>query len=257
MSDRVERFQVEGTPRIALRLPTGEVRFVGGDPGWVEVRLMGRQAAIDRFLVEDRGGEIVIEPAGGGFGRFSGVDVEVKAGDPAAIRARLASGNLTVSPPAQSLHVDSASGNVTAGDVVDGVAVKTASGDVRLGSVGGRVEATAASGDIHLAAGSDEISARTASGGFYCGDAGGGVTAHSASGDVDVRRFTGDSFNAKTMSGDVRLGVTSGRRFSVSLQSLSGKVRTDFPVASGDAGTPEARLTIKTVSGDVTVGRAD
>ena len=81
---------------------------------------------------------------------------------------------------------------------------------------------------------SAEVSAKTAAGDITIDDAQADVTAHSASGDIELGRFSGNSFNAKTLSGDVRLGVTSGRTFAVSFQSLSGDVRTDFPISTGE-----------------------
>ena len=33
MSERMERFEVAGTPRLSVRLPAGEVRVVAGAPG--------------------------------------------------------------------------------------------------------------------------------------------------------------------------------------------------------------------------------
>ncbi|MEE9298339.1 MAG: DUF4097 family beta strand repeat-containing protein [Acidimicrobiia bacterium] len=256
MSERFEQFQVDGTPRIGLRLPAGKARFVAGTSGTVEIRMSGRDSTVDRFLIEERGGEIVIEPEGGGFGRWSGVDVEIRTGEPAEIRARLAAGDVTVSTKARSLTIEAGSGDVTAGEVEGDVKVKTASGDIRVEVVGGRVEVAAASGDLHIGSVAGEISAKTAAGDMVFGEAAGSVTAHSASGDIEVHRFSGDSFNAKTLSGDVRLGVTSGRKFTVSFQTLSGDVRTDFPVAPGGKGS-SARLAVKTMSGDVTVHRAD
>jgi len=258
MSERHEKFEVAGTPRIGLRLPAGQARFVQGSTGSVEIRMTGSEDAIERFLVEERGGEIVIEPESGGrIGRWSGVSIEIGVGAPAAIRARLASGDVVVAMAAESLAIDAAAGDIVAEDVAGDVKVKTASGDVRLGSVEGRLDVAAASGDVHVRSVAGDVTAKTASGDIAIGDAAGSVSAHSASGEIVLRRLTGDSFNAKTLSGDVRLGVTSGRKFSVSFQSLSGDVHTDFPVASDSAGATTARLVVKTMSGDVLVTAAD
>lgn len=258
MSERYEKFESTGTPRIGLRLPAGEARVVPGPAGIVEIRLTGNEATIGRFLVEDRGGEIVIEPeSGGGVGRWSGAAIEIRVGSPAAIRARLAAGDVVVAMPAESLAVDAASGDVVAEDISGDVKVKTASGDIRLGAVQGRLDVAAASGDIFVRSVAGDVTAKSASGDIEIGEAAGAVSAHSASGEIAVRRLTGDSFNAKTLSGDVQLGVASGRRFSVSFQSLSGDVRTDFPVSSDSVQTTTARLVVKTMSGDIVVRAAD
>jgi DUF4097 and DUF4098 domain-containing protein YvlB len=258
MSERYEKFESAGTPRIGLRLPAGEARFVDGPAGSVEIRMTGRADAVERFLIEERGGEIVIEPEGGSrIGRWSGVSIEIRVGSPAAIRARLASGDVVVAMAAESLAIDAAAGDVVAEDISGDVKVKTASGDIRLGAVGGRLEVAAASGEVLVRSVAGDVTAKTASGDIEIGEVAGSVSAHSASGDIAIRRLTGDSFNAKTLSGDVHLGVTSGRKFSVSFKTLSGDVRTDFPVSADSAAATTARLVVKTMSGDVVVRAAD
>lgn len=257
MTQRLERFDLSGPPRLFFRLPAGEARVVAGEEGVIEVRLTGRESAIDRYLIEDRGGQVVVEPEGGRIGRWSRVDLEIRIGRGADLHGRLASGDLVATTGLGSLAVDSGSGDVEADSVSGNVRVKIASGDIEIGDVGGRFEVAAAAGDVRVRSVAGDVNAKTASGDIEIDEVAGSVVAHSASGDIEVRRFEGDSFSAKTLSGDVRLGVTRGRKFAVSFQSLSGEVRSDFPVASGGAGETSARLAAKTMSGDVTVRSAD
>jgi DUF4097 and DUF4098 domain-containing protein YvlB len=100
--------------------------------------------------------------------------------------------------------------------------------------VAGAVEVKAASGDVVL------------------GGIGGDCTVRTASGRVMVDRFEGTRFEAKTVSGDVRVGVPSGRRYSLSLQTLSGDVHTDFPVLGTGEAAP-ARIAATSVSGDIRI----
>jgi len=254
MSRRNERFDVPGTPRIFLRLPAGKARVVSGDEGVVEVYMSGRDSALERFLVEDRGGQIVIEPEGG---RVSAVDVEIRLGAGADIHARVASADVTVDTEVACIVVEAGSGDVSAGVVSGDVRIKVASGDVGVASVGGRLDVVAASGDVRVRSVAGDLNAKTASGDIDIAEAAGSVVAHSASGDIEIDRFTGDLFQAKTRSGGVRLGVTSGRTFGIDFQSLSGDVRTEFPVGSGESGSSApARLTVKTMSGDIVLRSA-
>lgn len=254
MTRRVERFEITGTPRIFLRLPAGAARVVAGEDGVVEVRMSGREATLERFLVEERGGRIVIEPEGGRLGRWAGVDVEICLGTGAEIHTRLASGDVTVNTEIASLVVESGSGDVAAGAVSGDVKIKTASGDIKVDSVGGRLEIIAASGDVRVGSISEDVVAKTASGDIDIGEVAGSIVAHSASGDIEVGRFMGDLFQAKTLSGDVRLGLTAGRSFAVEFQSLSGDIHTGFPVAGGGSSTgTTARLSVTTMSGDIVV----
>ncbi len=253
MSRRVERFEISGTPRIFLRLPAGAARVVAGEEAVVEVRMSGREATLERFLVEERGGRIVIEPEGGRIGRWAGVDVELRLGTGADVHTRLTSGDVSVNTEIATLVVESASGDVAVGAVSGDVKIKTASGDIKVGSVGGRLDVAAASGDVRVGL-SQDVVVKTASGDIDIGEVAGSMVAHSASGDIEVERFTGDLFQAKTLSGDVRLGLTAGRSFAVEFQSLSGDIRTRYPVDSGGPGTgTTARLAVTTMSGDIVV----
>lgn len=249
---REERYPVVGTPRVSVRLPLGGARVVEGTPGEITVVLEGREPTIERFIVEMRGDELVVEPERSAAIRWSAVDLTIRIGEPGEIRARLTSADLKSTTPLASLHVESASGDVTAGDILGDATIHSASGEVRLGRVGGRLDTAAASGDIHAEAAAGGASIKSASGDVHLGEGLGEVIVKSASGDVTVGRFDGSWLDVKSLSGDVTVGVTSGRRFEVSFQTLSGEVRTDFPVASGGDGAT-ARLTVKTVSGDIVI----
>ena len=256
MSERIEQFEVEGTPRLSLRLPSGSVRIVHGGQGTVVVRLRGGDRDLERFVVEQRGDEVVVEPErSSGWGRWSAADVVVEVGEPAVLRARLASGDLAAAADLAEASVDTAAGDVRLGDVTGAVAVKSASGDVRLGRVG-RVSLTAASGDLVADEIGGTLEAKTASGDLQVGRAGGDVSVRTASGDLRIRGFHGDSLDAKTLSGDVQIGVAPGRRYRVSFSSMSGEIRTDFPVSEGEGGGAPASVAVKTVSGDITIGHA-
>jgi DUF4097 and DUF4098 domain-containing protein YvlB len=249
---REEKFAVAGTPRVFFRLPLGSARIVAGDSGEVVVTLDGRDSTISRFVVEVRGDEVVVEPERTSAIRWSAVDLTIRIGRPGEIRARLTSADLNVDMPVETLQVDSASGDITAADVAGSATIHSASGDIRVGQVGGRLDVAAASGDIRIASAAGGGSVKSASGDVRLGVASGETIVKSASGDVTVTSFDGSWLDVKSLSGDVTVGVVPGRRLEVSFQTLSGDVRTDFPVSSGaDGGS--GRLTLKTVSGDIVV----
>lgn len=245
-------FPVTGTPRLDLRLPLGDLRVVSGAPGVVEITLDGREPAVARMLVEQRGETIHLEPDRNQRIRWSAVDVVVSVGEPAHVHARLTSGDLTVATDTASLTVETASGEVTAGTVRGDATIRSASGDVRIGDVAGRLSVAVASGDIRAeVVGVADL--KSASGDVAVREVIGDATVRTASGDVTVARFTGAHFDAKSMAGDVVLGVPPGRRYDVSFSTISGDVRTDFPVVgAAETGAP-ARLDVKTVSGDIRV----
>ena len=116
----------------------------------------------------------------------------------------------------------------------------------------------AASGDVIVESCDDDVQVNSASGDFICGIARGAIEVKTASGDVVVRRFEGGSFSGKSLSGDVRLGIPTGRRLRIDCQTMSGSVRNEFEVKEGAGnGGDEASVRVKTLSGDIKFGPAD
>lgn len=256
MTTRDHLFAVEGTPSLSIRIPSGDVRIVDGDPGEVAVHLDGRDSALSRIIVEQRGDEIVIEPDGPSRGWRSSVDLTVRVGVPPRLFGRLVASDLHVTVPLRELTVDSASGDISTAAVGGDVTIRSASGDVRIGDVTGALEVTTASGDVRVGSVDGTVIARTASGDVRVDAATGEVTGKSASGDVSIVRFTGDALDIKSLSGEVTVGVTAGRTFEIDFQTLSGEVRTDFPVSDSTPSGPSARLSAKTISGDIEIRAA-
>ena len=252
MKKRFE-FAVGETPRLDLRLPLGDLKIAAGVPGTVEISLDGKDSAVERMVVEQRGDTIHLEPDRSERIRWSSVDVRVMVGDPAHVHVRLTSGDLMIATDLVSLAVETASGEVTAGIISGDATIRSASGDVQLDEVQGRLDAALASGDLR--AGSvGEADIKSASGDLTVRELQRDGDMKSASGEITIGLFTGSRFDAKTMSGDISLGVPSGRRYEVSFSTLSGDVHTDFPVqGSGESSGAPARLEIKTVSGDIRI----
>lgn len=245
-------FTIADTPRLDIRIPVGELRIVSGAPGVVEVDLDGRDGSVARFTVEQRGSLVSIAPDRGPVIRWSSVDITVRVGVPPEVHARLTSGGVTATTELQTLTVETASGDVVAGSVRGDATIRSASGDVRLGDVGGRLSTAAASGDIR-AESVESAEVKSASGDVYLREVRKDAEVGTASGDIVIARFSGERLAAKSISGDVGIGVPPGRRYEVAFTTLSGEVRTDFPVGAAQEGAPGARLEVKTVSGDIRV----
>ena len=259
MSERVERFEIEGRPSVSLRLPAADIRGVESTDGAVAIRLSGSERDIDRYRIEQNGRHVTVETdrERGLRIRLSSLDVEVALPEGAELSVRLASGGVRIEPGLSSVTVDTASGDIAVEGRVSGdLSLKSASGDVRVESVDGRVDASLASGDIFIRHVGGDCRVVAASGDVRVGHIDGGASFKSASGDVHVDRFGGDQFDAKSMSGDVVIGVPPGRRFEVSFKTLSGDVRTDFPVSAESPGA-RARLAVTSMSGDITVKAVD
>lgn len=259
MSERTERFEIDGRPSVSLRFPSADLRIVKSPDGAVVVRLSGSERDLERYKIEQNGRHVSVEAdRDRGFRvRLSSLDVEVALPEDAELSVRLASGDMRIDGPLSTVSVDTASGDLAVGGLVSGdLQVKSASGDVRAERVEGRIDASLASGDIAVRGIGGDCRIVSASGDVRVGRIDGAASFKSASGDIHVERFGGDQFNAKSMSGDVVIGVPPGRRFEVAFKTLSGNVRTDFPV-SAEAPGVTARLAVTSMSGDITVKAVD
>ncbi|MBP1632336.1 MAG: hypothetical protein H6Q11_624 [Acidobacteria bacterium] len=255
MSERMERFEIAGRPRLVLRVPAGEIRVVPGKPGEVVVRCRADERHLGRVAIDRDGDTISVGPEGAGFGHWPSLDVEVAVGAAPDVRARFGSTDVELRTTVHSLEVAGASGDVVAGAVEGSLTLRLASGDLAVESEGGGLDVVTASGDVRVRQAGGQVEVKTASGDIALGSVEGDCTARTASGRVAVACFNGGRFEAKTVSGNVRLGVPSGRRYSLSLQTLSGDVRTDFPVSSETGGAP-ARIAVTSVSGDIRITAA-
>jgi DUF4097 and DUF4098 domain-containing protein YvlB len=210
--------------------------------------------------VEQIGDLVEIEPEPGSRFGLSEVDVVVESGGAPQVRARLASADLTLDREVTDLQVGSASGDVRAGRVSGSASVRMAAGDIRLESVGGLLSVSVGSGDVVVGEALGGADIMSASGDVRIATAGGGVKLKTASGDMLVGNLRSGDFEARSLSGDVVLGVPSGRVLDVSLDSTAGRVSTDFPVQSG-AGDGSAGgvslVKVRTLSGDVVLRPAE
>jgi DUF4097 and DUF4098 domain-containing protein YvlB len=254
MNERTERFEVSGTPRLVLRLPAGEIRVVPGNPGEVVVRARAGESELSRLTISAQSGTVTVEAERAGWGRWAAVDVEIAAGAPPEVRARLASGGLRLRTAVAEVDVSTASGGVEAATVAGRLTARLASGDLRAEEAGS-LDVASASGDVCVSRVNGDAAVKAASGDITLGTVAGEAKVRTASGDIAIARLEGSRLDGKTVSGDLRVGVPGGRRYTVSLQSLSGRVRTEFPVSHERAATP-ARLQATSVSGDITISAA-
>jgi hypothetical protein len=132
--------------------------------------------------------------------------------------------------------------------------ISSVSGDVEVSNVSGRIHAGSVSGQVKVH------------------DVSGSVTAKSVSGDVEVeiRRLDGttDDMKFSSVSGDVNVQMPSEIDADVDMSSLSGGIKTDFPIevtkerygprtsARGKLGNGSRRLQMSSVSGSLRLRRS-
>lgn len=146
----------------------------------------------------------------------------------------------------------SVSGNVNVTGVTGELTARTVSGDTTVNGVSGAVSATSVSGEVHV------------------GKVEGTVSAKSTSGNVEIEIITlagAGSMEFASVSGDVNVKLPGNLDADVKLSSMSGRLKTDFPLeieeskygtgrkATGRLGSGSRNLKISTVSGDVSLLR--
>ena len=253
MSDsRHETFEVGGRPRIEVNLASGDVNLLPGDPGRVEVEVEGREA--QDLVIEQRGGRILVRTPDGSGSRWASFDVTIRTPAGSDLEVRVASGDVGVQVDLGSLAASLASGDIRAEKIEGNVAVESASGGVDLGEVGGNLAVSTASGDVRLGRAGGRVAVQTASGEARLGTVHSALSASTQSGDLEVEHYEGEDLECNSTSGDVRIGLPSGRILDVDLNTVSGDIRSDFSPEDGDGAT--ARLRVKTISGDIVLARS-
>jgi DUF4097 and DUF4098 domain-containing protein YvlB len=192
------------------------------------------------------------------LGHRDGVWIRLRVPVGAALDISTASADITVRGQMGVASFKSASGSIVAEDSTDDVRVATASGDITLG-VARAVRAQSASGDVRVGvAGSAEV--QQVSGDVAIGVLTGEASVHTVSGNVQVRRCHRGRIRVKSVSGDVTLGVPPRTTLRVDATSFSGKVSSEIPIGEGapSAGaSPDLVVAVQTMSGDVTLERAE
>jgi DUF4097 and DUF4098 domain-containing protein YvlB len=248
---RTETFATPGDVELSLEIPKGEVEIEAVETGETTVELEARGRDADEYEREVRiearprggGHEVVVDASARrgllGF-REGEYRVRIRAPHGSAVRARLASADITGRGTFCAVEVDAASGDVAFDDIAAQGRINTASGDVELRRVGS-AKVNSASGDVRI----DESAAA--------------VEVNTASGDIELRSVTAGEVKLHSASGDVEVGIAKGSRLWVDAQSLSGDTSSELELEaapSGEEEGPLVELNAQTMSGDISVRRA-
>lgn len=267
-------FDTPGQPRLRIRNPSGSisVEAVETDRTTVELEALrnddGTREAIANARVEQNGNEVLVEVGGGpgfgigpawiSFGRSPQVGVKIVCPIGVELDCSTASADVSVTGRLGEVEVKTASGDVSVEQVAK-LRVQSASGDVRAGSVEGEARIQTVSGDVRLGSVAGPANAMLVSGDLTIDEAQSDISANTVSGDQRIGAIREGQIKLQSVSGDVRLGVRPGTRLRIDANSTSGDISSEFDVKDRPSEEPsgtEARLQIKTVSGDVEIARA-
>ncbi len=215
------------------------------------VRLLRRNAVIVRVEVPE-GALVTVTTAT--------ADIEIN-GPVGEADVTTGSGDISTDDVAADVTVKTASGNITMGRVGGNVRVHTASGDLRCSSVAGAALFSTASGDLEVGAAGSRVDVKATSGDVRLGELARGARVVNVSGNVRVLALGEGTLHVRSVSGDVAVGVVKGVDLHVDVETVSGVVHSDIPlddVPPAGGARPETRvdLSVRSVSGNVEIGRA-
>lgn len=250
---------------VDVRLSGGTLHLVAEERDTVEVEVLpdhdgdaSRQAA-EETTVELHGDTLrVHSPESHGWLLRRGPRVRVTARVPVGspTRIRTLSADVDGAGRLGPTKLNTGSGNVSLTRVGGDLVVKTASGNLRAEQVDGRLIGHSASGDLTVEKVVGAVDVKSASGDVRIARAEADVTVRSASGDLRLDIARQGTVNATTVSGDVSVGVEPGAGVWLDLNSLSGRAVNELTMTGEAASDHRLTVTVRTVSGDITVRRA-
>jgi DUF4097 and DUF4098 domain-containing protein YvlB len=277
---RMHTFQTPPPVRLRVEIPKGRIKVVAKETSETRIELTaidnaaGAKAWIAHAEVAQNGDEIVVRIRKAGLTRL-GAGIEASIHAPLGSTARLSigagpietsgrlgevsassgSGAISLDDTSEA-HVRTGSGDIAIASSAGSVEVTTGTGRVTIGKVGGDARITTGSGDAELAGAAGDAKLTTGSGNLEIGDAGDNLDAFAASGNVQIRRADHGRVRAKTISGQVSVGVANGAAALLDIATMSGRVNSELEAgAAPDEGEKRVELILKTMSGSVNVAR--
>jgi hypothetical protein len=281
---RTQIFETTTPPRLRINIPSGRITVTADETTVTRIELTasrGDGAARDWIAAAEIvqvGDEISVRGPKMGFSLFSmGWQVEAVVHAPSGSHATLGigagrietvgrMGEVSVNTGAGGVHIaecasadaHTGAGSIEIKSVSGSMEAKTGAGKVRVGEVAGDARITTAAGGVRIERCGGAAKLKTAHGDIEVGDAGDAVDAFTASGSIWVRRADHGRVQARSVSGGVSAGVAAGVAAMLDLSTVSGRVRSDLEASGAPAaGEAHVELILSTVSGNVSVARAE
>ncbi len=280
---RIGEGELDGRATLRVIYPGDRVRYPRMGDGSTELRV--RQDGTFGDHDHEGGGRRVRISSEGGLEAWADLRIAVPAGRSVAVH--LAVGNLTATNVDGRLQLQASNAPVTVNGVRGGLDVEVGSGEVQVSATEGEVRVTTGSGGVQLtrakgralaiqtgsgdvaASGleADELAVQTGSGDVR-------VTAVKAprvaletgSGGVTVElQGEVDRLEIGTGSGDIAITAPANLSAQLELQTASGEIDSDFPLAvtrsgrdhlRGTVGDGKGKISVETGSGGVRLLRA-
>ena len=253
---------------VSVSVYSGRVNVVGVSGSQVRVK-----GYVDRgdFKFDSHSGSVRmdIEPDGRHGGNAE-LDITVPIGTRVQIDGF--SAPYTVKGVKGEVKLQSMSGNVEVTDAVGRTAIETVSGNILAKNVDGDLRVESVSGRVDISDVNGDIESESISGHIWISNARSkAVKAETVSSSVAFGGTIDPSgtYEFKSNSGRITLGVPADVGATVSLETFSGNVDSDFPVTMGAGsnrtghdskfqfkiGSGRARITLESFSGNIRIQR--
>lgn len=260
---------IEKGGTLSVSVYSGRVSVIGGSGS--TVRILGTVERGDLELRARATSVTISTQQEGPHGGRAELDITVPIGTRVVLEGF--SAPFTVRGVKGEAKVESLSGNVIVSDAVGRVNVGVVSGNIQVDRVKGDLRAEAVSGYLELTDIDGDIEAESVSGRIIMTGANSkSVRAETVSGSVGYSGTFDPSGNYtfKSHSGRLTMGLPVDAGATVSLETFSGNVDSDFPVTleSGDTrnghesrfefriGNGRSRIVAETFSGDIRIQRS-
>lgn len=184
---------------------------------------------------------------------YAGVNTEGSFG---ASELHMASGQVQLDR-VDALKANIASGDITVGHIAGRANVDGAKFTMRIGEAGGPVELSSAGGQVWVGHALADIGFTSATCDLDIDSADGNVNAETASGAIRIGRMTGGRARLRNGSGNIEVGITEGTAASVDANSERGAVH-NYVSSPGEPGASDPKVSVfaRTRHGDITIQRA-
>jgi hypothetical protein len=267
----VQTFETEGRVLVRVAVQGGHVDLETWDAARTEVEVIplrdddATMAAVHETQVTSRERpdgvtEVSVDQPkrrGGLLSRGPKLGVKVRCPHGADVELTTSSADVRGAGRYGEVTHKTASGD-TSFEAVAGARISSASGDISVGSGDGALMLNTASGDIEVGLAAGPLTANLVSGDARVLEARDALSVNTVSGDQQIDASGGAPVRLQSVSGDVRIDVRPGLRLWIDAASVSGSVSSQLEAsdAAPEGDEPVGELRIRTVSGDIGIGRA-
>lgn len=236
--------QVREGGMVQVQIADGDVVITRGEGGILRVQAAAAFPAQTEYRVEQAGDQVLI--TAGTLARFGKTSVHL----------------LVEVPPGVAVRVEAETASVTVIGLQGDVEASSVSGDILVEGVEGEIAARSNRGDVRVLDSRGRISVAGNYGLLLLEGLQGDIGAATIMGTIRFNGLvrSGDTVRLETDHGPVEAGLAPGSDFAFEVHSTSGELACMLPGAgfsgracSGVAGYGAGSLTIRTVSGAVTL----